>query len=227
MQDGDIYFRVFVRSVDSANERTSVGQFENLVGRYFVHTDGRCVQRDTHADLSSFIPSYPILVYAATYGRCDLIQLLVEKFGCDVNVMATPSSRTKLHSMRTALHVAVLCGHTNTVATLLRLGADPNIEDGGGMTPLDLLQSSIPLNSLGQVCSYDELQRWDRLEFNVEERRRDGRLDRSNPAFNQQQREQMENLLQLEQTFNGEAATSPRLNEQDDTTSSTSASAQA
>ena len=162
--------------------------------------DGKWVQKKGSKALDSFEPSYPLLVYAAIYGRPDLIELLVEKFACDVNIRAMPKRKTHLHFQRTALHLAVLCGHVTTVDMLLKLGANPNIKDRGGMTPFDLLQSESALNALSQACSYDELYRWDNLETNVESRRKEKRVHRVNISYSKSERDQMRKLLQSKPT---------------------------
>ena len=82
-----------------------------------------------------------------------------------------PAKETKLQFKRTALHAALICGHTDTVAVLLKLGADASMKDGGGMTSMDLSEGTAALNALNQVCSYDKLKRWDTQADRMKERK--------------------------------------------------------
>ncbi|MFN0104976.1 MAG: ankyrin repeat domain-containing protein [Bryobacteraceae bacterium] len=63
-------------------------------------------------------------------GRAALIRFVVDA------VESEPSLTARRFSGRTLLHFASAAGCFEVVATLLRLGTDPNIEDRGGHTPL-------------------------------------------------------------------------------------------
>jgi hemoglobin len=63
-------------------------------------------------------------------GRTNLIVFVIDAVEQD------PSLVTRRFAGRTLLHVASGAGCLNVVACLLRLGADPNVRDGGGHTPL-------------------------------------------------------------------------------------------
>lgn len=52
---------------------------------------------------------------------------------------------------RTPLHRAVECGATETVRVLLHAGADPNVRDGDGVTPLNLCKSFHGLDDVSQL----------------------------------------------------------------------------
>jgi hypothetical protein len=205
---GDPYFHIFVPAVDSLDKRCSVSQFKEYLERYFERRKGIWVHKQTREDLSSFRLSYPLLVFASTYGQTEFIKLLVEEFGCNVNVVAMPTKQSKLHHKRTALHNAVLCGHVEAVATLLRLGANVNIKDGAGMTPMDLLESRSAFNSLGQACSYEEIKDYDAADEQVEARKKARRHIRINLNFSDSQRAEMKALLLAEQAS---AAGSPTM----------------
>jgi hemoglobin len=51
-------------------------------------------------------------------------------------LLADPPLAQERYSGRTLLHGAAAAGNCETVGLLLRLGADPNVADGGGHTPL-------------------------------------------------------------------------------------------
>jgi ankyrin repeat protein len=78
-----------------------------------------------------------------------LLDLFIQH-GADVNAQVTG---TKTYSMRvartpstnegmTALHVAVQSGNTNLVRYLLEKGANPDIADGNGRKPIDLISGA-------------------------------------------------------------------------------------
>ena len=101
----------------------------------------KCSKGSRHP-LSSWPPGSPILVVAAEYGRADFVDLLVNEFGCEVNVIAR-KSQNDVRRGRSALHLAVHYGHKDTVQRLLALGANPNIVDSQYLKPVHLIIKGI------------------------------------------------------------------------------------
>jgi hemoglobin len=71
-----------------------------------------------------------LLARMIQYGRASLIGFVVDAVERDASLATHRSGG------RTLLHYASGAGCLEVVASLLRLGADPGIEDGGGHTPL-------------------------------------------------------------------------------------------
>ena len=62
-----------------------------------------------------------LLHYACRYGHIDIVKLLIDKYGCDPNVV------TKSDQFESLLHYACQYGHTNIVMLLIKeYGCDPN-----------------------------------------------------------------------------------------------------
>ena len=190
-----MFYELAISVVHSSTGTYTANDLKELVENNFENREGAWIEIGGSAALASIGCKYPILVYAATYGRADFVELLVQRFGCDVNVIAKPQSSSQTHFKRTALHMAVMCGHTDVVDMLLKLGADAGIKDAGGMLPIDILECRNAFNDIGQVCSHQELKRYDNEQQNIEERRTQGRLQRVNMDFSESERERMKDLL--------------------------------
>eukprot|EP00262_Sarcandra_glabra_P014045 TRINITY_DN4017_c0_g1_i1.p1 TRINITY_DN4017_c0_g1~~TRINITY_DN4017_c0_g1_i1.p1 ORF type:complete len:728 (+),score=119.39 TRINITY_DN4017_c0_g1_i1:367-2550(+) len=75
------------------------------------------------------------LMVAATYGSLDVLKLILSSSSADVNCSCGPDKST-------ALHCAASGGSVNSVETvklLLLAGADPDIVDGNGLRPADVI----------------------------------------------------------------------------------------
>ena len=69
----------------------------------------------------------PILIVASARGHTDIVVSLIQ-FGCDVDITGK--------FLKTALHHAARCGHVDTTKSLLDAGANMNLQDNMGHTPL-------------------------------------------------------------------------------------------
>eukprot|EP00752_Nemacystus_decipiens_P014990 g13347.t1 len=80
------------------------------------------------------------LMRAATYGRVGMTKLLLEK-GAKLEIFTplqtrTPNEATAYPRGTRALHVAAYAGEVNVLRALLRAGAQPNVRNGDGWSPL-------------------------------------------------------------------------------------------
>ena len=66
---------------------------------------------------------------------------------------------------------------------------------------MDLLEGTAALNALNQVCSYDELKRWDTQADRMKERKMLKRLIRVNLDFSENEMQKMKELLQSAQAL--------------------------
>ncbi len=86
---------------------------------------------------------------AARFGQLDIIDALLVNSSLDLNAAETDTGRT-------ALHYAAENGHSNIVTLLLAHGADSNLVDGDGRTPISLATEAIEphcfLSLLRQGC---------------------------------------------------------------------------
>jgi ankyrin repeat protein len=76
----------------------------------------------------------PLLILAAAGGSTQALEALLA---------AKPEVNAAARDGRTALHVAVLSGDTNSVALLLKAGADPNRLDQRQLTPLEIVRMNL------------------------------------------------------------------------------------
>ena len=104
-------------------------------------------------DQSTFTPLMLAVQYADDVKAADIIAILCE-FECDLNMQISHFSRSV-----TALHLACELGKENCVETLVAKGADPNVQDNEGVTPLmSTLQchgSDTDMNLLSILLSLD------------------------------------------------------------------------
>ena len=70
------------------------------------------------------------LMFAAEFGRKDIVEWLIEKAGADVNAKDR-------YGGWTALEKAARYGHTEIVTLLIKAGADVNFKDEDGWTVLE------------------------------------------------------------------------------------------
>lgn len=79
------------------------------------------------------------IVMAAAEGKSDMVKFLLSK-GADINEMGIeqPTDPRYKEDVGTALHRAVVGGHTEVVTILLEEGADIEVRDLMGKTALDL-----------------------------------------------------------------------------------------
>ena len=93
-----------------------------------------CFDYATHVDVARYLLAHGArhsLFSAAAMGDAAAIRELATA-GADLN---QPMDRT--NHRRSALHLAVVKTQPAALATLIEVGADPNIEDAVGLTPLD------------------------------------------------------------------------------------------
>ena len=109
--------------------------------RFWVYRNSQ--QRlDSRFSLSSWPSAAPLLIFAAEYGRYDLVEILVRIFKCNVHVSAGNSDNA-IRRHHSALHLAVRFGHVETVRKLLELGADPDKVDREFRKPVHLIIDGI------------------------------------------------------------------------------------
>ncbi len=93
-----------------------------------------CFDYATHVDVARFLLAHGArhsLFSAVAMGDAAAIRELATA-GADLN-----QRMDRTNHRRTALHLAVVKTQPAALATLIELGADPNIEDAVGLTPLD------------------------------------------------------------------------------------------
>ncbi|HEU4693320.1 MAG TPA: ankyrin repeat domain-containing protein, partial [Vicinamibacterales bacterium] len=93
-----------------------------------------CFDYATHTDVARYLLAHGArhtLLSAVAMGDVDAIRELA-RAGVDLN-----PRMDRTNHRRTALHLAVIKKQPEALAALLDLGADPNIEDAAGLTPLD------------------------------------------------------------------------------------------
>ena len=103
-----MFYELAVRAVGSSTGTCTANDFKELVENHFENREGAWIEKGGSVSLASIGCKHPILVYAATYGRADFVELLVRLFGYDVNVIAKPQSSTQTHFKCTALHMVVM-----------------------------------------------------------------------------------------------------------------------
>jgi ankyrin repeat protein len=90
--------------------------------------------------------SPPILVASQRHlPNLEVLKVLVGKFGVDVNVQFGPNRFYSDNEGKTALHIVASCTqwwHTHALKYLLENGANPNIQDKKGNTPLHIAAES-------------------------------------------------------------------------------------
>ena len=87
----------------------------------------RLLKKGISADLEDSA-GYTSLHYAARGGHCEICKVLLEN-GANVNAVTRCGHATPLH--RSSMQ-----GNKRVVELLLKFGADPNIRDSDGYTPL-------------------------------------------------------------------------------------------
>ncbi len=93
-----------------------------------------CFDYATHADVARYLLAHGArhtLLSAVAMGEVDAIRERARE-GADLN-----QRMDRTNHRRTPLHLAVIKKQPEALSTLLELGADPNIEDAAGLTPLD------------------------------------------------------------------------------------------
>ena len=90
--------------------------------------------------------SHPILIASQRYlPNLEVLKVLVGKFRVDVNVQFGPSRFYSYNEGKAALHIVASCTqwwHTHALKYLLENGANPNIQDREGNTPLHIAVKS-------------------------------------------------------------------------------------
>ena len=82
---------------------------------------------------------YTPLHWAAEGGFVSIVELLVDKYEAKVDEKdGINSTFSDTHSHSTAMHLACAYGKTSTALALLARGANPNLVDREGRTPLML-----------------------------------------------------------------------------------------
>ena len=126
-------------------------------------------------DKKGYVPLY----LAVIYGKKDMLRCLVE-LGADINIQ-THSGKTSLHRavinekeemvkylvkdchanvniqdnhLNTPLHWAVFYNNINIVKSLVENGADVNIENKQGMTPIDVANNMTSIDSNDNIVKY-------------------------------------------------------------------------
>ena len=87
------------------------------------------IQRDP-SSLTSYSPDgFPPVALAAFFGHIDILDILIQA-GADVNAQARNAMQVA------AIHAAVAARDARGVEILLRNGADPNLQQQQGLTPM-------------------------------------------------------------------------------------------
>lgn len=91
------------------------------------------------ADINARCNGYTPLMEAALFGFPEIINILIDA-GADINAAGNKNE--------TALHNALLEGQSDAVFLLIARGADPDIKDSSGQSPLDMAVNG----RFGSVC---------------------------------------------------------------------------
>ena len=88
------------------------------------------------ASVNTFSPDgFAPVALAAFFGHPDVVRLLVDA-GADVNAQARNAMKVA------AIHAAVAARDVRSVEILLRSGADPNLQQQQGVTPLQVAEAN-------------------------------------------------------------------------------------
>jgi ankyrin repeat protein len=93
-----------------------------------------CFEYATHVEVARYLLAHGArhtLLSAVAMGDVDSIRRLARE-GADLN-----QRMDRTNHRRTPLHLAVIKKQAEALSALLALGADPNMEDAAGLTPLD------------------------------------------------------------------------------------------
>lgn len=111
-----------------------------LFYEYLCQGDLRGVETTLRAGATVNLPKHPAITLAAQMGSVSLVECLI-KFGANVN-LTIPADITGAHGKlmwdkgTTAMYIAVHNFHLDVVRALRRAGADTNISNDEGVTPL-------------------------------------------------------------------------------------------
>jgi ankyrin repeat protein len=92
------------------------------IGNYLYDVDNLQALYEYDEDMCNFIH------YAASHGERQVVELLIEKMGVPINIRSSHG--------KTALHFAAMGGWDDVVSYLLSKGADLNMKDYNGDTPV-------------------------------------------------------------------------------------------
>jgi ankyrin repeat protein len=128
-------------ALEEGTETTILEILRSDLNRYvlyadFFHTDGV-----NHADNNGWTP----LMFTAEKGHLTTVQALLSAPGIDINAQKPDGI--------TALHVAVKHGKDDVVKALINKGADVNIADNTGWTPLMFTAEKGPLTTMQALLS--------------------------------------------------------------------------
>jgi len=95
----------------------------------------RAIDRMVNSTAAELQSGSPMLSIATEDGRADLVEVLTQS-GANPNVSGGDDESSTYLALRSPLGIAVLMGYPEITSILLRHGADPNVRDAVGTTPL-------------------------------------------------------------------------------------------
>jgi len=111
----------------------------------------------TDVNLSGRLRLPIFIAFQRNLPNLEVLKVLIEKIGVDVNVQLAKSRFSHHEEGRTALHIVASCAewwHLHALKNLLENGANPNIQDKDGNTPLHIAVTSSNDSAVSRLLSH-------------------------------------------------------------------------